>query len=179
VPVLQHDVSKSPDSDDDSDTGGAGDAGGGTTNCVVVEGLLTLPKEGVLCKRGDGFPYTWRQRKFTLTMEGLSYATLDGESKSSFTIDPAMTVVELSTADCPGRKSRFAFKLFWNKGSFCIYLHANSFEERSAWISAIRDCQLGAGNADGGTAAGVQPLTLPLVGITDTSTLGSATDDNT
>ena len=92
-------------------------------------------KEGRLTKRGSGYPYTWRERIFTLTNVGLSYATLERVGKGSFPLNKATIVTAMAQADVPGKKSPYTFKM--STGLEDLYMFAKSDLERTEWMDAI------------------------------------------
>jgi hypothetical protein len=104
-----------------------------------IDACLGAPlKDGLLVKRGTGFPYTWYQRRFTLSPLGLSYCTPSGAIKGEFKFGwsaSGVSVAPISQSQCPRRRSPYAFKLVCGKET--NYMHACCEDCRLAWLAAI------------------------------------------
>ena len=130
-------------------------------------------KEGLLFKRGTGFPYSWHERRFLLSMDGLRYATPSGEPKGTFDFNSSSSALALSRADCPGRKSEFAFKVSSTANKDVFYMYAASDEERLTWIAAI--CAAIRRDGVNDVAPATTPAAAPVDGVTAVSSLRTAT----
>lgn len=95
---------------------------------------MAAVKVGNLTKRGQGYPYTWQDRVFSLYSNKLDYATSAGVVKGFFPINTESTVEALQPADAPEKKEN-CFKV--TSGGKDLFITALSKFERLAWIDAI------------------------------------------